>query len=102
MRFGREMNDCIATFHRLRDFARIANIAAKEAVSPIALNGFQVVEIACVSELVVIDDLAMRTELQHIADEVRTDESSSAADEDAHSSRGRNSVSNQQERRDSH
>ena len=84
MTFRRKMDDApdIVLGKQLFDERFVANVALHEGVIGHGLTFLQIVEIACVGELVEIDYMVIRVLLAEVRHEIRADESGAASDED--------------------
>jgi hypothetical protein len=79
----RQMHDRVDSLERALHRKRIANVTLQEAVAGMLGHTLQVLEIPRVGEQVEVDDLDVAPFREEQANQVRTDESGAAGDQDA-------------------
>jgi hypothetical protein len=84
MGLGSKVDDKINSLNGTLDYLVVSDVSLDEFIVGIALNIFEVFQIACVSEDIEVDDGVFRMVFDPIMDEVRTDKTSSASNEKFH------------------
>ena len=82
MRFSCQMDDAIdlLILHQLVERVEVADVHLHELVVGLILNILEVSEVACISELVEIDDIVLRVLIYEEAYYMRADKASTACD----------------------
>ena len=84
VRLGGKVYYSVAIGNQLIDQLAIANIALDEFVVRTGLDLFEIFQVTGISQRIKIDNLVIRMVFQPITDEIRTDESGAAGNEQLH------------------
>ena len=78
MGFSCKVDNSMNSFENFRDNLLISNIAMNKFIARIIFNVFQVIEVARISQLILIDDFASGIVLQKIVNEITADKTCSS------------------------
>src|SRR5436305_11569272 len=78
------MDDRVAAAHRGFHSGWIANVAFNELVPGIGGHGLEIRQVACVRQLIEIDNRIISSRSENVSDEIRADEPRASGDEDLH------------------